>query len=154
VDDPKQAYKLAVEHIDWSVGELLKTLTDLDLENNTIFVYSSDNGPSLSKKHHGGSAFPLRNGKATTWDGGMRVPGIVRWPGHVPSGVVSDEVVSTIDLLPTIAEITGAKLPAHPIDGLSILETLKDPKKASPHRDAGFFYYRQGKWHDRWEAAV
>lgn len=144
-DDPQMAYKLAVEHIDWSVGELLKTLDELKLADNTIVVYSSDNGPWLSKKHHGGSALPLREGKATTYDGGMRVPGIIRWPGKVPSGVVCDEVVSTIDLLPTIAEITGAKLPDHPIDGLSILATLKDPKAPSPHREAGFFYYHKNK---------
>jgi len=78
----------------------------------------------------------------------------VRWPGQGPAGSVTDEVAASIDLLPTIAEITGAKLPEHPIDGLSILATLKDPKAASPHRKAGYFYYknnrveavRLGKW--------
>lgn len=117
-------------------------------------IYSSDNGPWLSKKHHGGSAKPLRAGKGTTYEGGMRVPGIVRWPGHVPAGTVTDEVASTIDLLPTLSEITGAALPDHPIDGASILATWKDPSAPSPHRDSGFFYYRNnrvealrlGKW--------
>lgn len=154
IDDPKKAYKLTIEHIDWSVGQILKTLDSLKIAENTMVIYTSDNGPWLSKKHHGGSALPLRGGKTTTYEGGMRVPGIVRWPGHVPAGTVSHEVVSTIDLLPTIAEITGAKLPAHPIDGMSILATLKDPKAPSPHKEAGFFYYRNnrieavrlGKW--------
>jgi len=145
--DPKRAYELTIEHIDWSVGQILATLDELKLADDTVVVYSSDNGPWLSKKHHGGSALPLRAGKGTTFDGGMRVPGIVRWPGHVPAGTVTDEVASTIDLLPTIAAITGADLPSHPIDGLNILATLKNPKAASPHREAGFFYYKNNRVH-------
>ena len=143
--DPKQAYRLTIEHIDWSVGQILKKLDDLKLSDNTVVIYTSDNGPWLSKAHHGGSALPLRAGKGTTYDGGMRVPGIVRWPGHIPAGSVTDEVASTIDLLPTLAEITGSDLPSHPIDGLSILKTLKDPKAASPHRQAGFYYYKNNR---------
>lgn len=144
-EDPKKAYKLTIEHIDGSVGQILGALDELKITDNTIVVYASDNGPWLSKTHHAGSAGPLRSGKGTTYDGGMRVPGIVRWPGHVPAGSVTDEVASTIDLLPTIAEITGAQLPDHPIDGMSILATLKDPKAASPHREVGFFYYKNNR---------
>jgi len=152
--DPKQAYKLTIEHIDWSVGQILKALDRLKLTKDTIVIYSSDNGPWLSKAHHGGSALPLRSGKGTTYDGGMRVPGIVRWPGHVPAGTVTDTVASTIDILPTIAEITGAKLPDHPIDGVSVLGTLRDAEVPSPRARSGFFYYRNnrieavrlGKW--------
>ncbi len=143
--DPKTAYKLTIEHVDWSVGQILKTLDELNLAENTLVVYTSDNGPWLSKKHHGGSALPLRAGKATTYEGGMRVPGLMRWPGQIPKGGVCDEVVSTIDMLPTIAAITGANLPDHPIDGLDISAVLKDPKAESPHRNAGFFYYRNNK---------
>ena len=143
--DPKKAYKLTIEHIDWSVGQILKALDELEIADDTLIVYTSDNGPWLSKSHHGGSALPLRSGKGTTYEGGMRVPGIVRWGGRVPAGSVCDEVASTIDLLPTIAEITGAQLPDHPIDGLSILATLKDPKTASPRREAGYFYYRNNR---------
>ena len=143
--DPKLAYKLTIQHIDWSVGQLVKTLDELKLAENTIVIYTSDNGPWLSKKHHGGSALPLRAGKATTYEGGQRVPGIVRWPGHVPAGTVTDEVGSTIDLLPTLAEITGAGLPEHAIDGMSILATLKNPKSPSPHREVGFYYYKRSK---------
>lgn len=152
--DPHKAYKLTIEHIDWSVGQILETLKELGISENTLVVYTSDNGPWLSKKHHGGSALPLRNGKGTTYEGGMRVPGIMRWPAKIPEGTRCDEVVSSIDLLPTIAAMTGAKTPDHPIDGLDISGLLTDPQAESPHREAGFFYYknnrvealRLGKW--------
>ena len=81
--DTTKAYKLAVEHVDWSVGRVLRTLEELGIADNTLIVYSSDNGPWLSKKHHGGSALPLRAGKGTTYEGGMRVPGIMRWPARI-----------------------------------------------------------------------
>lgn len=143
--NPAKAYKLTIEHIDWSVGRILKTLDELDIADNTFVVYTSDNGPWLSKKHHGGSALPLRAGKATTYEGGMRVPGVMRWPARIPKGTVCDEVVGTIDLLPTIASLVGATLPEHPIDGLDISKVLSDPKAPSPHRKVGYFYYRNGK---------
>ncbi len=152
--DPHKAYKLAVEHVDWSVGQILKTLEELGISDNTLVVYSSDNGPWLSKKHHGGSALPLRAGKGTTYEGGMRVPGIMRWPARIPAGTVCHEVAGTIDMLPTIASLAGADLPDHPIDGLDVSALLTNPKAASPHREKGFFYYknskveavRKGKW--------
>ncbi len=143
--DPTQAYRLAVEHIDWSVGQVLRTLDELGIAQDTLVVYSSDNGPWLPKKHHAGSAKPLRDGKGTTYEGGMRVPGIMRWPTRIPAGTTCDEVVSTIDLLPTFASITGATLPQHPIDGLNVSALLTDPKAPSPHRKVGYFYYRNGK---------
>jgi len=143
--DPKKAYKLAVEHIDWSVGQVVKTLEELKIADNTLIVYTSDNGPWLSKKHHGGSALPLRAGKGTTYEGGMRVPGIMRWPGRIPAGTVCDEVAATIDLLPTFASIVGAELPDHPIDGLDISGLMRNPKAPSPHRKVGYFYYKNGK---------
>jgi len=143
--DPHKAYKLAVEHVDWSVGEVLKALEEVELSDKTLIIYTSDNGPWLSKKHHGGSALPLRAGKGTTYEGGMRVPGIMRWPGHIPAGTVCDEVVGTIDMLPTIASLVGAALPNHPIDGLDVSPLLKDPKAPSPHRKVGYFYYKNNK---------
>jgi arylsulfatase A len=143
--DPAKAYKLTIEHIDWSVGQIVKTLDELEIADNTLVVYTSDNGPWLSKKHHGGSALPLRAGKGTTYEGGMRVPGVVRWPSRIPKGVVCDEVVGTIDLLPTIASLAGAKLPKHPIDGLDVSKLLSDPNTPSPHREVGYFYYKNGK---------
>ena len=117
-------------------------------------VYTSDNGPWLSKKHHGGSALPLRDGKATTYEGGMRVPCVMRLPGTIKAGTTCKQVAATIDLLPTIAKLTGAEPPRKPIDGLDISGLLADPAAASPHDEVGFFYYRNnrpeavrlGKW--------
>ena len=143
--DPHKAYKLTIEHIDWSVGQITEKLEELGLTENTWIIYSSDNGPWLGKKHHAGHALPLRDGKMSTWDGGMRVPGIMRWPGRIPAGGVSDRVAATIDLLPTIAKVTGAKLPEHPIDGLDISALLDDPEAPSPHDKVGYFFYRNGR---------
>lgn len=143
--DPHQAYRLTIEHIDWSVGQLMQTLDELGISDNTLIVYTSDNGPWLSKNHHGGSALPLRNGKGTTYEGGMRVPGLARWPARIPAGTVCGEVVSSIDWLPTLASLVGAELPPHPIDGLDISPVLTNPQAASPHRTAGFFYYRNNQ---------
>ncbi|QDT15002.1 sulfatase family protein [Alienimonas californiensis] len=144
-EDPAKAYRLAVEHVDWSVGEVLDTLEELKLAENTLVIYTSDNGPWLSKRHHAGSAGPLRNGKGTTWEGGMRVPGLFRWPGVIPAGTVTDRVAGTVDLLPTLAEAAGAELPDRPIDGHSLLGLLKDPQAPSPHDEHGLFYYKNGR---------
>jgi arylsulfatase A-like enzyme len=152
--DPHKAYKLTIEHIDWSVGQVRATLKALGIADNTLIVYSSDNGPWLSKKHHGGSALPLRAGKGTTYEGGMRVPGIMHWPARIAKGQVCDEVAGTVDLLPTIASIAGAPRPDHPIDGLDISALLDNPKAPSPHRKVGYYYYknsrveavRRGQW--------
>ena len=145
VEDPKEAYRLTMQHVDWSVGQVLKTLEETGVAKNTLVVYTSDNGPWASKQHHGGSAGPLRGSKGSTFEGGMRVPGLMRWPGKVPAGTVSDEVVSTIDLLPTIAKITDAKLPEHAIDGLDVSAVMMDPKARSPRREAGYFFYKNGR---------
>ena len=153
--DPKKAYKLTIEHIDWSVGQVLKALDDLKLSENTFVIFTSDNGPWLSKQHHAGSALPLRAGKATTYEGGMRVPCVMRWPARIKAGGTCKQVASTIDLLPTFANIVGAKLPANrPIDGRDVGMLLDDPDAKSPHEELGFYYYknnrleaiRLGKW--------
>ena len=153
--DPKKAYKLTIEHIDWSVGQVLAALDELKLTENTFVVFTSDNGPWLSKQHHAGSALPLRAGKATTYEGGMRVPCVMRWPARIKAGGTCKQVASTIDLLPTFAKIVGAKLPAdRPIDGRDIGALLDDPNAKSPHEEIGFYYYknnrleaiRLGKW--------
>jgi arylsulfatase A-like enzyme len=138
--------------IDWSVGEILKTLNKHGLDENTLVIYTSDNGPWLNFGNHAGSAYPLREGKGTMWEGGCRVPCIMRWTGQIPAGSVSDKMAATIDLLPTIAAITGAPLPKKPIDGVNILPLLKGDQAANP-RDHYFYYYggelcavSQGKW--------
>ncbi len=140
--------------IDWSMGEILAALDEHGLGDNTLVIYTSDNGPWLSYGAHGGSAGPLREGKGTCWEGGVRVPFIARWPGKIPAGAVSAEPAMTIDLLPTIAAITQTDLPAHRIDGKDIWPILSGEDNAvSPH-EALFFYYgnnqlqgmRSGKW--------
>ena len=151
--DPANAYKCVIEHIDAETGRITKTLKDLDLEEDTIVIYTTDNGPWLKFKNHGGSAKPLRDGKSTTFEGGQRVPCIISWPGHIPAGSTSDELASTMDLLPTIAELTGKALtPPKKIDGIDISEILTDEAE-SPRTE--FLHYntggqlegiRQGDW--------
>ncbi|MCG9793141.1 sulfatase family protein [Flavobacterium algicola] len=136
------AYGDAVEEIDWSVGEILKTLETLHLDNNTLVIFTSDNGPWKLDDGQGGSALPLRGHKSETWEGGMRVPMIAKWTGKIKSSSVSTEVASTIDLLPTIAYLTDGKLPEKQIDGKNIWSLLQGSKKVkSPHNKDGFYYY-------------
>lgn len=140
--DPANAYKCVIEHIDAEVGRLVQTLRDLQLAENTVVVYTSDNGPWLRFKNHGGSAGPLRDGKGTTFEGGQRVPCIMWGPGRIPAGTSTDAFVSTIDLLPTIAELTAKPLPTElVIDGLDISATFGSDQ--SP-RDEFVFYSARG----------
>ena len=144
--DPHDAYRLTIEHIDWSVGQLVSTLDELELTDNTFVVFTSDNGPWLSKQHHGGSALPLRAGKGTTYEGGMRVPCVMRWPARIAAGQESGQVAATIDLLPTFAAVIGAELPdERPIDGLDISALLDDPDARSPHDTVGYYYYKNNR---------
>ncbi len=140
-------YGDVIETIDHGIGEILDTLDELGLTENTLVVFSSDNGPWLVFGDHAGFAAPLRAGKGTTYEGGHRVPGIMRWPGTIPAGQVTSEVTTTMDLLPTIAEITGARVPDDRIiDGKSILPILKgEPGAASPHE--AFYYYHGNDLH-------
>lgn len=121
-------YGDTIEEIDWNMGRLLDYLDKNKLSKNTFVIYASDNGPWLGKGQNGGSAGHLRDGKFSNYEGGVRVPGIIRWPGKIPQGVVSDEIVSTIDLLPTIAHYASADLPDKTIDGLNISAFLANPK--------------------------
>ena len=137
-------YGAVVSSIDQSVDSIVKALKELNLENNTILVFSSDNGPWLSYKIHGGSAGPLRAGKGTTFEGGQRVPTIFWGPSNIYPKVVSD-IGSTLDILPTFAEIAGLSLPENPkIDGLSLKETLFE---GLPSERKEFFYWAFGKLH-------
>ncbi|HEY1375682.1 MAG TPA: sulfatase, partial [Gemmataceae bacterium] len=113
-------YGDVIQELDWSVGEILTALQKNGLDEKTVVIFASDNGPFLSYGEHAGSAGKLRGGKLTTFEGGVRVPGIVRWPGHVPAGRVSDELVTTMDLFVTLAKWVGAPLPKHPIDGVDV----------------------------------
>jgi arylsulfatase A-like enzyme len=154
VPDAHKAYKATIEQIDSSVGRILEALKKAGVDKNTLVVFTSDNGPWLGKKHHGGSALPLRDGKFTTYEGGMREPTIMRWPGKIPAGQVCGEICGTIDLLPTLARLAGAEVPAdRVIDGKDIWPLMSGkPGAKSPHK--AYFYYkgnkleavRGGKW--------
>ena len=142
--NPKNAYINTIEHIDAEVGRLLDTLDELGLTDNTYVIYTTDNGPWLSFKHHGGSAGPLRDGKGTTFEGGQRVPCLIRGPG-IPAGTICDELTGTIDVLPTIAAITGQPLPKEKkIDGIDVSDLWMD-KAEKPPRDEFLYYTSQGQ---------
>src|SRR4051794_250954 len=115
-DKPGDLYANVIRELDWSVGQVLKTIRDNGLDNNTLVIFMSDNGPWF-----GGSTAGLRGMKSATWDGGLRVPFIARWPGRIPSGQTNREVCASIDVLPTLSGLAGAKVPTdRPIDGKDI----------------------------------
>jgi arylsulfatase A-like enzyme len=137
---PRGLYGDVVEEIDWSTGQILQALRESGLAMRTLVFFTSDNGPWLAQKTAGGSAGLLREGKGSTWEGGMREPGIAWWPGHVPSGVVSTALASTLELFPTLLALAGRPLPTdRPLDGYDLSDTLL--KGADSSRQA-FFYYR------------
>jgi len=133
-----------IEEIDASVGSVLAALEAAGAADNTLVVFASDNGPWLSYGNHAGSTGPLREGKGTTFEGGVRVPCVMRLPGRIAEGSVCTEPVMTIDVLPTVAAMIGAELPLHPIDGLDIGPLLSSESGARSPHEALFFYYRQG----------
>jgi arylsulfatase len=138
-------YGDVIEEIDWSVGEVLKSVQRCGIDQHTLVVFLSDNGPWLSYGDHAGSAGPLREGKGTSWEGGTRVPFIARWPGKISAGSTSDDMLCSIDLFPTIARLTDAKLPQRKIDGLDAWPTLSgQPGAKNPHA-AYFWYYEQNQ---------
>ena len=142
-----------VEEMDWSVGRIFETLRVLKKDANTLVIFTSDNGPWLIQGADGGSALPLRSGKGSTWEGGVRVPTIAWWPGKVASGSSCDTVAGTIDLLPTFVTLAGGNVPELPvIDGRDISPLLLGKTKVSP-REAHYYFagynlqaVRQGPW--------
>jgi len=134
-----------IQEIDWSVGQVLDALKKLGLDDNTLVVFTSDNGPWLSYGNHAGSAGPLREGKGTAWEGGTRVPCLMRWPGKLPAGTSSGEMLMTIDLLPTFAKLIGAKLPDHKIDGLDVWPLLAGTPGAKNPHESYWSYYAQNE---------
>lgn len=146
-------YGDVMEELDWSVGEVLATLKRLKIDDSTLVIFISDNGPFLSYGEHAGSAKPLREGKLTTFEGGVRVPCIARWPGRVPAGRVCATPFMGIDLLPTMTELVGGKTPTLKIDGRSAKGVLLGADGAKPPHEALFFYsgtalqaVRSGPW--------
>lgn len=136
-------YGDAVEELDWSVGEVMKTLDSLNLGRETLVLFSSDTGGAVNLGEHGGSAGALRGGKNTTWEGGMRVPFIARWPGRIAPGQIREEPASTLDILPTAARLAGAARPAGTVwDGMDLMPALAGRERL-PERN--FFYYHKGR---------
>ncbi len=145
-------YGDVIEEIDWSVGQVLDALDRHGLADNTLVIFTSDNGPWLNYGNHAGSTGGLREGKGTAFEGGPRVPAIMRWTGRIEPGSVSRRMASTIDILPTVAAVTGAALPELSIDGVSVLPLLEGNEAANP-RNVFLYYYmgdlravREGKW--------
>jgi arylsulfatase A-like enzyme len=139
-------YADVVEELDWSVGEILRSLAANGLMERTWVIFASDNGPFLSYGEHAGTAGPLREGKLTTFEGGVRVPCLMRWPGRIPSGRVSDDLLSTIDLLPTITKLIGTELPARRIDGVDVWPVISGHTGGKPSRET-FLYYSGDELH-------
>jgi arylsulfatase A len=130
-----------IQEIDWSVGEVFAALKKHGLDERTLVIFTSDNGPWLSYGEHAGSAAPLREGKGTSWEGGTRVPCIARWSGKVPADSASAQMLMTTDILPTIAAITGAKLPDAKLDGRDAWpEFAGIPRAAAPARNYAWWY--------------
>jgi len=142
-----------VEEADASTGRILDTLRELKLDEKTLVVFTSDNGPWLTQGKNGGEAGPLRGGKGGTYEGGMREPTIVWWPGHVAAGSTSDAVAGNIDLLPTFVKLAGGAVPAdRKIDGADLSPLLLGKTKESP-REAHYYFngnrleaVRSGPW--------
>ena len=131
-----------VMEIDWSVGQILAAVKRAGVDDNTLVVFTSDNGPWLSYGDHAGSSGQYREGKGTMFEGGIREPTLMRWPGRIPPGTCS-EFASTIDIVPTFAKLIGAKLPDHKIDGHDIAPLMFGEDNAkSPH--TGFLCYYGG----------
>jgi arylsulfatase A len=154
---PRGLYGDTVEELDWSAGEILRTLAELRIEKNTLTVFLSDNGPWLGKKRDGGSSGPFFEGKVSTWEGGFRVPAILHWPGRIPAGVTSTAFATAMDLYSTAAKLGGEveadiQIPReHVFDGQDLSPVLFD---GAPGRAAEMFYYfgdelwavRKGPW--------
>jgi arylsulfatase A len=138
-------YGDVIMEIDWSVGQILAALKEHGLDENTLVLFSSDNGPWLSYGNHAGSAKPLREGKGTTWEGGQREPCVVRWPGKIPAGSVCREFASTMDVLPTFAKLAGSESPKDRIiDGHDIWPLLAGEKSAKSPWDHFYYYWDYG----------
>jgi len=154
-------YGDVMEEVDWSVGQILGKLKELEIDGKTLIVYTSDNGPWLQYGIDGGSAGPLRGGKGSAWEGGMRVPAVMRWPGQIPAGIRTSEIACNMDLLPTFARLAGSEVKSrYRVDGRDIWPLMSGQENAtSPHEQ--YYYYggrrdsmgppilravRQGQW--------
>ncbi|MDF1656388.1 MAG: sulfatase [Verrucomicrobiales bacterium] len=138
-------YGDVIAEIDWSVGEILNAISTNGLDEDTLVIFTSDNGPWLSYGTHAGSSGPLREGKGTSWEGGYREPCIMRWPGTIPAGTVTDTPAMNIDLLPTLANLIEAELPERKIDGLDVWPIISGEEGAENPHDAYWIYYKKNE---------
>ena len=145
-------YGDVIMEIDWSVGQIVTALKNNNIDDNTLIIFASDNGPWLNYGEWGGSAGPLREGKGTMWEGGARVPCVMRWPRKIDSGQLISSIASTIDIYPTIAEIVGDKLNGYSNDGISLMPIINKSGNINPRKHLFYFYgenliaVREGKW--------
>ena len=144
-------YGDVIQELDWSVGQIIDNLDRLGLSENTLVIFTSDNGPAMLMKQHGGAVGLLRGAKGDTWEGGMRVPFIARWPGRLPAGQVSSAVGSVLDFLPTCMELAGGECAEdRPLDGINLMPTLQG--RETPLRTIYYYWHqhlcavRHGKW--------
>jgi arylsulfatase A len=150
---PRGPYGDAVEEIDWSTGQILDALRAMDLAEKTLVIFTSDNGPWYARGEDGGSAYPLRGGKGSTYEGGVRLPCVMWWPGTIPAGTVCHEIAATMDFLPTFAALAGTQPPTdRTIDGHDIRPLLTDDEAKTPWK-ALYYYFgnelhavRSGPW--------
>ncbi|MEM9158119.1 MAG: sulfatase-like hydrolase/transferase [Verrucomicrobiota bacterium] len=151
---PRNLYAAFLSTQDDIIGRLLENLDTLGLRENTIIIFQSDNGHSTEERAHfgGGNAGIYRGAKACLFEGGIRVPAAISWPGEIPSGAVRDQLCVNTDWLPTLAELCGLEMPDQEIEGKSLLSLINDPQAESPHQDGYFWKFRdqwaarKGKW--------
>jgi len=142
---PRGVYGDACQELDWSVGEVLDHLRKLGLDERTLVVYTSDNGGTTARNHvvpqtSLASNLPLRGHKFQIWEGGNRVPCILRWPGQIPADRVSDEIVGVVDFLPTFAHLAGATVPQdRAVDGLNVWPFLHGDLPRSPRQTHSYY---------------
>ena len=138
----KGRYADVIMELDWSVGEIMKALKKNGVENNTLVIFTSDNGPWITFGNHAGKT-PYREAKATSFDGGTRSACIMKYPGHIPAGKISDQAFCTIDFMPTICHLTGARLPENKIDGMDVTDLIMStPGAENPHQ---YYAFSTGK---------
>ena len=135
-------YGDVIMEIDWSVGQILQKLRKEGLDENTLVVVTSDNGPWINYGNHAGNTGGLREGKGTSFEGGQRVPCLMQWKGTIPAGAVCNKLAVNIDLLPTFAHISGAAMPSHKTDGVNLFSLLQGDTKSTP-RTSFLYYYRR-----------
>ena len=136
-------YGDAVEEIDWNVGRLMEYLDKEGLSENTVVIFSSDNGPWLGMKENGGSALPLRDGKFSAYEGGVRTPCIIKWKNNIPQGKVSDNIIASIDIYPTLLDLAGIDKSAYDLDGTSLKDFILNPDNVKPRDE--YLYVKDGK---------